>query len=107
LLTLAILSASLIAVPVLAQDGGVDPGANTPYAGTSKQDFYDVDQRMNAIEQQIKARGHSGARAMAAMRSIRSFEATQRARHGGQLRDWDREAINVRLDQLVGRYRLG
>ncbi len=43
---------------------------------------------------------------MAAMRQIRAFEATQKARHGGELRDWDRETINLKLDQLVGRYRI-
>ena len=106
MLTLAILSASLISIPAMAQDGGPNPGAPTAFAGASKHGFYDVDQRIASVEQRIKAMGRSGAGAMAAMRSIHAFEAQQRARHNGELRDWDREAINLKLDQLVGRYRI-
>ncbi len=106
LLSLAILSASLDSAAAFAQGGGPNPGAPTAYAGASVHGFYDVDQRMVSIEQRIKAMGRGGARAMAAMRQIRAFEATQKARHGGELRDWDRETINLKLDQLVGRYRI-
>ena len=90
----------------MAQDGGPDPGAPSAYAGASKQAFYDVEQRMDAVEMRIRSMGRGGAGAMAAMRQIRAFAAQQKARHGGELRDWDREAINLRLDQLVGRYRI-
>jgi hypothetical protein len=106
LLAIAILSASLISVPVMAQDGGDDTGAPTAYAGATKEQFYSVEQRMDSVEMRIRAMGRAGARAMAEMRSIRAFEAQQRARHGGELRDWDREAINLRLDKLTGRYHL-
>ena len=103
---LAILSATLAGAPALAQDGGPDTGAPTAYAGASKDGFYSVEQRMDNVEMRIRAMGRGGARAMAAMRQIRAFAAQQKARHSGELRDWDREAINLRLDQLVGRYRI-
>ena len=106
LLVIAILSASLVSVPALAQDGGPDPGAPSAYAGATKDAFYSVEQRMDAVEQRIRSMGRGGAQAMAAMRSIRAFAAQQKARHNGELRDWDREAINLRLDQLSGRYHL-
>lgn len=89
------------------RDGGADPRAPNAYAGVSKDAFYSVEQRMNAIEQRIRSMGRRGVRAMAAMRQIRGFEAQQRRRHGGELRDWDREALNVRLDRLVQQYRMG
>lgn len=100
IVALALCSASLFAYPALAQDGGADPGAPNAYAGASPQAFYDVDSRMARIEAQIQAMGRGGARAMAALRQVKAFEAQQRARHGGELRDWDREAINTRLDRL-------
>jgi hypothetical protein len=103
---LAIFSASLAAAPALAQDGGADPGAPTAYAGVSKEAFYSVEQRMSAIEQRLRSMGRAAGRALAQMRSIRAFETQQRARHGGELRDWDREALNVRLDRLVQQHRL-
>jgi hypothetical protein len=105
-LALAFVSASLISIPVFAQDGGPDTGAPSAYAGATKEGFYDVERRMDTVEQRIHAMGRGGARAMAAMRQIRAFAAQQKARHDGELRDWDREAINLRLDQLVGRYRV-
>jgi hypothetical protein len=105
LIALAFVSASLVALPAIAQDGGADPHAPTAYAGASKQGFYDVEQRMDNVENRIRAMGPRGSRAMAAMRQVRAFAAQQKARHG-ELRDWDREAINLRLDQLVGRYRI-
>jgi hypothetical protein len=107
LLVLAILSASLIGtVPAMAQDGGPDPHAPTAYAGTTKEGFYDVERRMENVQMRIQAMGRGGARAMAEMRQIRAFIAQQKARHNGELLDWDRETINLRLDQLVGRYRI-
>lgn len=124
LIAIALCTASLVATAASAQpygrgpgpapaygyrggDGGDDPRAPDAFAGVSKEAFYSVEQRMGAIEQRIRAMGRRGFAAMAQMRQIRGFERQQRARHGGELRDWDREAINVRLDRLVGRYRLG
>jgi hypothetical protein len=113
-IALALVSASLISMPAFAapygrggdRDGGPDPGAPSAYAGASKEGFYNVEERMDRVEQRIHAMGRGGMRAMAAMRQVRAFAAQQKARHGGELRDWDREAINLRLDQLVGRYRV-
>lgn len=100
LLAIAACCASLLALPAFAQDGGPDPNAPDAFAGAPKQAFYDVDGRIASVEQRIAGMGRSGARARAALRQIRAFEAQQRARHGGELRDWDREAINTRLDRL-------
>jgi hypothetical protein len=101
LLTVAAAAAALYALPALAQDGGADPHAPDAYAGAPKQAFYDVDGRIAAIEQRLGG-GRGNARARAVLNQIKAFEAQQRARHGGELRDWDREAINTRLDRLEG-----
>jgi hypothetical protein len=99
LLAIALRSASVAAVPAaaLAQAGagGDDPGAPTAYAGASKPDFYSVEDRMADLER--RAVGHS--RAMAMLRQAKAFAAQQRARHG-ELRDWDREVITMRLDRV-------
>jgi hypothetical protein len=100
LLALAACAAALSAAPALAQDGGADPHAADAYAGASKQQFYDVDGRIAALEQRIGAMGRGGARIRAALNQVKAFEAQQRARHNGELRDWDREAINTRLDRV-------
>src|SRR3569833_1419380 len=106
LIALVFASATLLTVPAMAQDGGANPGAPTAYAGATKHGFYDVEQRMDNVESRIRAMGRGGAQAMAAMREIRAFAAEQKASLNGQLRDWDRETINLRLDKLVGRYRI-
>ncbi len=73
-LAIVLCCTSLAALPAFAKDGA-DPQAHDAYAGAP-------------------------APAMNTLRSIRAFAAQQRARHGGELRDWDREAINLRLDAL-------
>lgn len=91
--------------PGIAEGRAVDPAPNAPgpYMGHGPQAFYDVDQRIAAVESRLGAlRPASRRRAAAGLRSIRAEEATQRARHGGELRDWDREHLNRRLDQLIG-----
>ena len=102
LILAALLAAPLMASPALAAgDGGADPGAPDAFAGQPKPVFYNVEDRMAAME--AKAASLPGAqahRARAQMALIRGFERTQRAKHGGELRDWDREALNVRLDRL-------
>ena len=114
MLAAALISAALLSAPAagLAQvsygDGGADPNAPTAYAGVSKNAFYSVDDRIAAVEQKIAALGGSArGQAMAAMRQIKAFESVQMSRHNGALRDWDREAINTRLDKLTARYGLG
>ena len=100
-LVLALCSASLLASPVLAQDGGADPRAPDAYAGMSKAGFYSVEQQLAAAEQQVRG----NRRAMAEIRAIRAFANQQVARHG-ELRDWDREAINTRLARILPSERL-
>lgn len=81
------------------------PGAVRPYVGAGKQRFYDVDERIDRTEQRLAALPASQRkRAYAEMRAIRAEERTQRGKHGGVLRDWDREHLTQRLDALVSRY---
>ena len=114
LLATALISAALLAAPAagLAQvsygDGGADPDAPTAYAGVSASAFYSVDQRISDLQQRISTLGgRVRGQAMAALNGVKAFEAMQRSRHNGELRDWDREAINTRLDRLAARYGLG
>jgi hypothetical protein len=95
LIAIVACSASLVAVPALAQDGGADPRAPGAYAGVSKEAFYAVMQQLSAAESQ--AAGRPGA--MREIRSLRAFANQQQARHG-EIRDWDRETINKRLSAL-------
>jgi hypothetical protein len=97
LVAIAAVSAALFALPALAQDGGADPRAPDAYAGVSKDSFYTTEQRLEAAE----ARARGNAAMMREVRSIRAFIAQQRARHGGELRDWDREAVNKRLSHIL------
>ena len=60
--------------------------------------FRDVDQRIAALETQM-AGNRPG---LAKLHAIKSEEAMRRARHGGELRDWDRELLNKKLDALGG-----
>lgn len=105
----ALFLAALLAAPLMstapaawAQDGGANPGAADAYAGQPKQVFYSVEDRMNAMEAKAAALGGAQARrARQQIALIRGFERTQRAKHGGELRDWDREALNVRMDRVA------
>ncbi|OYX29356.1 MAG: hypothetical protein B7Y99_13350 [Caulobacterales bacterium 32-69-10] len=96
LLAAALCTASLIAAPALAQDGGADPRAPDAYAGVSKDGFYAVMQQLDAAERQVRR----DPRAMREIRSMRAFANQQQARHG-EIRDWDREAINTRLARIL------
>lgn len=110
--------ASLAVTPALAQPavpaqpkvgemhqgiGGVNPvlGAADSYAGAPKDHFYSVEARIADLE--ARAKGLRGPRARSARSqiiAIKAFEATQRSRHGGELRDWDRETLTARLNKL-------
>lgn len=80
------------------------PGARGPYVGDGANAFYDVDARISAVGQEITALPSSQRRkAASALKSIKAEEATQIHRHG-ELRDWDRENLNHRLDQLAQQY---
>jgi hypothetical protein len=94
------------ASPGIPGDQAVNPapGAAGPYVGHGQGAFYDVDARISNVEQRASSLQPSDRRrAQAALKSIRAEEATQRQRHG-QLRDWDRENLNYRLDQLVQQF---
>jgi hypothetical protein len=108
-LAVAAALAAFTGAPVLAQNVDVDPapGATGPYAGSSKEAFYNIEQRLAAVEARIGTMGARGRAARSQLRSLRAFEAQQRARHGGELRDWDREAITARLNRLEAMVGLG
>ncbi len=102
-ITLAIAGAGLpqagLAQAALANDG--------PYAGASRTDFYHPSDRIAQIEGQIQQGALSGAkarRALAELTAIRQDLKYRIARHNGDLRDWDRELINQKLDALVKQY---
>lgn len=101
LLVASAFAVSLAAMPALAQDGGSDPRAPDAYAGVSKDGFYAVQQQLDAASQQAGG----DRRAQAEIRSLRAFAAQQQARHG-EIRDWDREAINTRLARILPAERL-
>ena len=80
------------------------PGATGAYIGAGRQGFYDVDARIAAVTQAAQSLpGGQRRAAMAQLHGIRSEEATQKARHG-ELRDWDRENLNARLDKLTQQF---
>ncbi len=80
------------------------PGAQGPYVGAGREGFYDVDARIAAISARLTGLRPSQRRAAKSqIAQIRGEEATQRARHG-DLRDWDRENINAKLDHLLQQF---
>ena len=76
------------------------PGtADTGYSGQLQGPaFRDVFERISADEQKMAG----NRRGMAQLRTIKAEATQRRARHGGELRDWDRELINKKLDMLEG-----
>ena len=80
------------------------PGAQGPYVGAGRQNFYDIDQRIAAMDHQASALpGSQRRRAAAQLRTIKSEEAFKRSKYG-ELRDWDREHLSVMLDKLAQQY---
>ena len=80
------------------------PGARGPYVGAGPQGFYDVDARLAAVASRVSSLPPAQRRrAGAQIRQIRAEEAAQRSRHG-ELRDWDRENMTQKLDQLVQQF---
>ena len=80
------------------------PGATGAYVGAGPQGFYDVDARIAAVAGRVQSLPPGQRRrASAQIHQIRGEEATQRARHG-DLRDWDRENLTQKLDQLVQQF---
>ena len=84
------------------------PGAAGPYVGHSENAFYNVQARIDRVEQRAKTQlaGAKQRKAMADLKSIKAELATQEARHG-DVRDWDRENLNHRLDLLEAQVGLG
>ena len=83
------------------------PGAPGPYVGHSENVFYDVQARIDRVQQRIDGLpGAKKTRANKQLASIKAELATQKARHGS-VRDWDRENINKRLDTLEATYGIG
>jgi hypothetical protein len=96
--------------PAFAQGCDVDPapGAPGPYVGAPKDAFYNVEARIAAVEARIGSMGPRAARsARAQLIALKAFEAQQRARHGGELRDWDREAMTARLNRIEAMVGIG
>lgn len=110
-------SAGLLASGAKAQaihPDGADPapGAVSAYVGKSPGAFYDVEARIDRVSERINAARASHAlspgaarQAMASLRAIKSEAAFRRQRHGGELRDWDRELLNQRLDRVAAMVR--
>jgi|GEM_PF-5121592 len=73
------------------------PGAASAYVGADKATFYDVEARIDAAMQQAPSK-----RAAGQLRALKSEANFRRQRHGGELRDWDRELLSRRLDQIMG-----
>jgi hypothetical protein len=90
------------------QASSASPLANDgPYAGASPTDFYHPDARITQLRAEISQGALVGARAkhaLAALATIHQDLQFRIARHNGDLRDWDRELINQKLDALVKQY---
>jgi hypothetical protein len=91
--------------PPVNQAPAADPGVSGPYAGAGVHGFYDMDARIDHLQQAISALPPGQARRAASqLKAIRSDLKFRKARHGGELRDWDRELISKKLDQLSAQY---
>jgi hypothetical protein len=102
---LAVTSTAIAQPPSSQAPPAADPGVAGPYAGAGVQGFYDVDARIDHIQQAISTLPPGQAhRATSQLNAIRSDLKFRKARHGGELRDWDRELISKKLDELVGQY---
>jgi len=102
------LAQTAVAQPTVAESAGPNNLANDgPYAGTSQNDFYHPADRIKQIQAQIQQgvlAGPSARRATAQLTAISQDLKYRIARHNGDLRDWDRELINQKLDALVKQY---
>ena len=72
-----------------------DTGYTGPAAGPQ---FYDVEAKIDAA----MAKMQGNKRAEAQLRAIKAEAKVRRARHGGELRDWDREFLDKKLQQVTG-----
>ena len=80
-------------------------GATGPYAGAGPHAFYDVQGRIDHLQQAISGLPPGQAhRAASQLKSIRGELKYRMSRHNGQLLDFDRELIGEKLDHLVAQY---
>ena len=78
-------------------DSRPDTRADTGYTGTAfGAAFRDIDARIAALSAKTGAHG----KAASALSAIKGEELVRRKRNGGELRDWDRELLNKRLDAV-------
>ena len=94
------------ASPGVPGDQAVDPapGATQPYLG-HPQAFYDPMQRLQALDSRAATLPPGQARSVRAdLRRAHAFAETQKARHGGELRDWDRERLTQLLDEVTAKH---
>jgi len=107
-IALAIAAPAFAQQPAAAPPPGGSPLANDgPYAGTSQTDFYHPDDRIKQIQAEIQQGALTGPQARHALAQLTAIHQDLQyriARHNGDLRDWDRELINQKLDALVKQY---
>ena len=109
---------TLAAAPALAQSlpPGASPGlpgpesvnpalnASGPYLGPPGKFYAPADRPERPRRAAGEPSPHEAAGARADLRRIHAFADAQRSRHGGELRDWDRERMTRMMDDLVRRY---
>lgn len=72
--------------------------ADTGYTGDRfGAAFRDIDGRIAALQPRVAG----NKKAASELRAIKSEELARRKRHDGELRDWDRELLNKRLDAVA------
>lgn len=113
LVTLFAVTLALVAGAALAQEppGVPDtravnpaPGASNAYLGHSPEAYYNIEGRLAETEQRAASLPASQRqRALREIRAIRGEASTQRKRHG-ELREWDYENLNYRLDKVISQF---
>lgn len=90
-------SAAPIANPSLQTTPPTSGNADTGYSGDLHGPaFHEIEPRIADLE----TKAHGKRKAMAMLSKIKGEAKFRRARHGGELRDWDRELLNKQLDQV-------
>jgi hypothetical protein len=106
--TILAIASPCLAQPAVAASSNGSPLANDgPYAGTSQTDFYHPAERITQLRSEIQNGVLAGPKAHPALTELAAIDQDLQyriARHKGDLRDWDRELINQKLDALVRQY---
>ncbi len=85
--------------------GGADTNATGPYAGAGPHAFYDVQGRIDHMQQSAASLPPAkGRHVVAQLKAIRADLKFRMGRHNGELRDFDRELISEKLDHLAAQY---